>query len=312
MKTLILILFASLCFLREIDALDTTNQATYDAAVAAWELAAYGNQNSKLVSKHFEALSSAWDKNSDQIQGHTAYYFGRAAIVTAKKLAVDTKVKEAALILQKAGYVIKKHGVDVTSGRTQSHFEEVAGLHVKVLTYLGTDPLADVAIAYELVRDGDNYVAIREGKDTDQSALATFDDGSLLLPGEKEGTILRIDSKGTVLQALPVAITDGSGPLRSRLTSIFEHQPAGPSGPSRYVKHGAETFFAAQTDNPPTTKSTSLVSSPSPKNGTKEPPAKPMPTTTSGEPTSSTPWRIIVVLIVAAIGLLWLVLKNRK
>lgn len=33
---------------------------------------------------------------------------------------------------------------------------------------------------------------------------------------------------------------------------------------------------------------------------------------TSGEPTSSTPWSVIVILIMAAIGLLWLVLKRRS
>lgn len=44
----------------------------------------------------------------------------------------------------------------------------------------------------------------------------------------------------------------------------------------------------------------------------KEPEAKPTTSTPSEEPTSSTPWSIFVVLIVAAIGLLWLVLKNRK
>ncbi len=36
------------------------------------------------------------------------------------------------------------------------------------------------------------------------------------------------------------------------------------------------------------------------------------PSTPSEEPTSSTPWSIIVVLIVAATGLLWLLLKKRK
>jgi hypothetical protein len=43
--------------------------------------------------------------------------------------------------------------------------------------------------------------------------------------------------------------------------------------------------------------------------------AKPSPTSPSEEPTSSTPWRIIVVLIVAACGLLWLLwllLKRRS
>jgi hypothetical protein len=38
---------------------------------------------------------------------------------------------------------------------------------------------------------------------------------------------------------------------------------------------------------------------------------KPRPSSQSEEPTSSTPWSIIVVLIVAATGLLWLLLKRR-
>jgi len=42
------------------------------------------------------------------------------------------------------------------------------------------------------------------------------------------------------------------------------------------------------------------------------PEAKPTPTTLSEEPTSSTTWGIIVVLIVAATGLLWSLLKGRK
>lgn len=53
-------------------------------------------------------------------------------------------------------------------------------------------------------------------------------------------------------------------------------------------------------------ETTSLT--PSPK---KTPSAKPAPTP-SKEPTSSTPWGIIVVLIVAALGLLWLLLKRRS
>jgi len=40
--------------------------------------------------------------------------------------------------------------------------------------------------------------------------------------------------------------------------------------------------------------------------------AKPTASTPSEQPASSTPWSIIVVLIVAAIGLLWLLLKKRK
>jgi hypothetical protein len=44
----------------------------------------------------------------------------------------------------------------------------------------------------------------------------------------------------------------------------------------------------------------------------KAPEAKPFPTKPSEEPTSSTPWSIIVVLLVAVCGLLWLLLKRRS
>ena len=57
------------------------------------------------------------------------------------------------------------------------------------------------------------------------------------------------------------------------------------------------------------TKNTSSTLKPS----AAEKDVSPSPTSTqSEEPASSTPWSILVVLIVAAIGLLWLLLKNRK
>jgi hypothetical protein len=50
-----------------------------------------------------------------------------------------------------------------------------------------------------------------------------------------------------------------------------------------------------------------MVQPPAPKNATEAKPSTP-----SEESTSSTPWSIIVVLVVAATGLLWLLLKGRK
>ena len=52
-----------------------------------------------------------------------------------------------------------------------------------------------------------------------------------------------------------------------------------------------------------------LINPPTPP---KAPEAKPTQATPSEEPTSSAPWSIIVVLIVAATGLLWLLVKKRK
>ena len=51
------------------------------------------------------------------------------------------------------------------------------------------------------------------------------------------------------------------------------------------------------------------VQPPAPKHA---PEAKPPKLTPNEEPTSSTPWSVVAVLIVAATGLLWLLLKNRK
>jgi hypothetical protein len=48
------------------------------------------------------------------------------------------------------------------------------------------------------------------------------------------------------------------------------------------------------------------------KSDAKAPETKPTLATPSEAPTSSTPWSVVAVIIVAAIGLLWLLLKNRK
>ena len=74
-------------------------------------------------------------------------------------------------------------------------------------------------------------------------------------------------------------------------------KPAAPSSPQ-------SDPFAQPT---PTPKPPPVVQPPAPK---KAPEAKTV--TPSEEPTSPTPWSIIVVLIVAAIGLLWLLVKKRK
>jgi hypothetical protein len=65
----------------------------------------------------------------------------------------------------------------------------------------------------------------------------------------------------------------------------------------------APSLVASSGPSPP------IVQPPSPKKAVE---AKPLVPTPSEEPASLTPWSIIVVLILAALGLLWLLLKNRK
>jgi hypothetical protein len=72
--------------------------------------------------------------------------------------------------------------------------------------------------------------------------------------------------------------------------------------------------------SPPTSQGGSSVpssheqksSSTKPRPTPKPPSTAPVPSTPSEEPPSSTPWSVVAVLIVAACGLLWLLVKNRK
>ena len=83
-----------------------------------------------------------------------------------------------------------------------------------------------------------------------------------------------------------------------------EPRPAQGTLPPKYqaMNDKAQAEAAAQ-------KSSPSVQLPAPK---KSPEAKPTTSTPSEEPTSSTLWSVIVILIVAATGLLWLLVKNRE
>jgi hypothetical protein len=85
--------------------------------------------------------------------------------------------------------------------------------------------------------------------------------------------------------------------IRNRAKSLRKH----------LIANQRANFLNAKKDPAPT-NTPPLVQPPAPK---KVPEAKPA-LTPSEETTSSTPWSIIVVLIVAAIGLLWLLLKRRS
>ena len=70
---------------------------------------------------------------------------------------------------------------------------------------------------------------------------------------------------------------------------------------------GLSTNAATTTQTTPTPTPPPMVQPPAPKK-----PLEAKPATPSEEPTSSTPWSVVAVLIVAATDLLWLLVKKRK
>jgi|GEM_PF-1735355 len=86
----------------------------------------------------------------------------------------------------------------------------------------------------------------------------------------------------------------------------FSAWPEVQSAVSEHIKAVGRTDESSQSRAP---MQTAKAQPPAPN---KPPEATPTATTLSEEPTSSTPWSVIVALIVAASGLLWLLLKRRS
>ena len=84
---------------------------------------------------------------------------------------------------------------------------------------------------------------------------------------------------------------------------------AWPDVQSVIAEHSKAVGKIAEPSKAPQPSQSELVE---PQSSKASPLPKPEPTTSSEEPKSSTPWSVVAVLIVAAIGLLWLLLKKRK
>ena len=102
----------------------------------------------------------------------------------------------------------------------------------------------------------------------------------------------------------------GTSRARAALSALAARIQPKPGNKNRLYDLAVETanLVGSRTEPPDRPNVLPPTVSPAPK----APEAKLATTTASEEPTSSTPWSVIVILIVAACGLLWLVLKGRK
>ncbi|MEY3394313.1 MAG: hypothetical protein RL346_549 [Verrucomicrobiota bacterium] len=120
-----------------------------------------------------------------------------------------------------------------------------------------------------------------------EQALARLDLSALKISDDIAG--LEIAGIGNDLEHLKIRLGDREFAVKADLKS-----------PPRLL---------AKPDSAPTPNTQSIGQPPAPKKAQESQPTR---ATRSEEPTSSTSWSIIVVLIVAAVGLLWLLVKNRK
>lgn len=271
----------------------------YDVAYADWE------RTPSVAS--FRKLQDAWRTASQFERDHAAYYFALAAVTTAAQAPKD----DAVLLLREVSKVASEYPIVISRGKSARRFQDVASVHAKVWGAANADPFEGVSVGYEMTQNGDGFVALQDSAEIEPTIALGAE--AVLEENERLGMLLSLDSTGSVVEVLPVAIADGTGSLRSRLKTILKHEPAGPNGPARFVKQEPAVFFL---EHPNTTTAPTLAPpSSTPQQSTRQvkaTEAKPTTPTPSEEQTSSTPWSIIVVLIVAATGLLWLLVKKRK
>jgi len=111
---------------------------------------------------------------------------------------------------------------------------------------------------------------------------------------------------GTVAELL---VRRGTPDDVERLRGLIKTRPYLTATIEGQLRHAA-VFQAAKADaDNSKPKATPEIMPPAPK---KVPESKPSSLTPSEEPTSSMPWSVIVIMIVAASALLWLLLKGRK
>ncbi|HEY1080847.1 MAG TPA: hypothetical protein VGE29_01210 [Prosthecobacter sp.] len=211
--------------------------SAYDAAYAAWEQATHQSGSIETSVDAFSKLHTAWENATQSERDHSAYYYAQAAVTTAARAPKE----DAYQLLREAAKVVSKFPIVLSRGKSAKKFQAVASVHARVWSASQTDPFAEAPVGYEMAQQGNGFVALQEAAEVD-SAIAA-DAESAVAGNEGLGLLLFLDQSGSIVQSLSVAITKGSGSIRSRLTAILKHEPAGPSGPSRFVRQEPEVFF---------------------------------------------------------------------
>ena len=292
----------------------TPSDVAYLEKYGEWEAAAYsGVESGSSVRTCFAALQSAWSAASDRTRVAKAENYATAAVRTAELSANEGQTGAAKELLDEAGRVSKSAGFHLGRGRSSKYFYRTASVQARVFAETNVDPLDGIEVGYELGRTADGFFAIQQSLESERktSSVAPTEIEDLAA-NEIAGTLLRMDAKGAILESLPVIIRNGVGSLRSRLTAVLEHHQAGPDGPARYTKREPDPVLGAPTDRK------QALLEPKPPQGvqqttpTKAPDAKPTSATLTEKAKSSTPWAVVAVVVVAAIGFLVVLLKRRS
>lgn len=197
--------------------------------------------------------------------------------------------------------------IEFSTKSPDSFFINLTELQAQVTAETGSDPLAD-KVGYSFQKEGDGFTAARLELGDDVAGITVPE----IEIEEALALVHRISRQGgRFVASAPKWFVVPKGRLPDVLKQAKREVWFDATG-----KMTVQTLQAGSSTKSTTTNLDSATAS------SQLPPVVQPPTPTkahdvkppilSEKPTSSTPWSIIVVLVVVAIGLLWLLLKKRK
>jgi hypothetical protein len=250
-----------------------------------------------------------WNAATPENKSSVAHKMALIHFERAKRLAASNDFKAAAHELTAEAAMQKEFNgrLEYATKSPDSFFRDLVELQSQVTSETGSDPLAG-RVGYSFEKDGDDFTAARLELGDDIAGITVPEIGT----DEALALVHRLNRQGGKFVATAsrwLVVPKGLLPdVLKQATREVSFDSSGKMTVHRLQKQG-ESSPRSNPSAANNTQAPSLVQPTAPKIA---PTTSPAPSTPSEEPTSSTPWSIFVVLIVAVIGLLWLLVKNRK
>lgn len=198
--------------------------------------------------------------------------------------------------------------LEYSTKRSDTFFEGLITLQAQLTAETGSDPLAN-KVGYSFEKEGDDFTAARLELGDDAAGISVPE----MTSEEALALVHRVSRQGgRFVASAPKWFVVPKGRLPDVLKLAKREVTFDSTG-----KMTVHALQAGSGTAPTATNSDNATAAPqvppmvqpaTPKKATEAKPAS----TPSEEPASSTPWSVIALLIVAAIGLLWLLVKKRK
>jgi hypothetical protein len=229
----------------------------------------------------------------------------------SKRLAASGNFKAAASELSEEATIQKVFGgrIEFATKSPDSFFRDLIELQAQVTAETGSDPLAD-KVGYSFQKEGDGFTAARLELGDDVAGITVPEINS----EETLALVHRISRQGgRFVASAPKWFIVPKGRLPDVLKQAKREVSFDSTGKMTLQTLQAESGAESATTKLDTATASSQLppvgQPPTPKKALESKPALPA---TSGRPITSTPWGVILILIVAATGLACLLLKHRK